>query len=85
MSRSHAQQPTIRVAVHPGDVLRGDGRGIVVVPREHLDTVITLTGAVAAREATWRRAVADGADVAAATGADLVPEGRRTTTAHALP
>ena len=73
------------VAVHPGDVLRGDGSGIVVVPREHLDTVIALTRAVAEREATWRRAIADGSDVAAATGADAVLEQRRTAVAHPLP
>ncbi|MDP9391839.1 MAG: dimethylmenaquinone methyltransferase [Actinomycetota bacterium] len=73
------------VAVHPGDVLRGDDSGIVVVPRAHLDTVIALTRAVAEREATWRRAIADGIDVAAATGADLVLEERRTTTAPPLP
>ncbi len=73
------------VAVHPGDVLRGDDSGIVVVPRAHLDTVIALTRAVAEREATWRRAIADGIDVAAATGADLVLDERRTTTAPPLP
>ena len=73
------------VAVRPGDVLRGDDSGIVVVPREHLDTVIALTRAVAEREAGWRRAIADGADVAAATGADVVLEGRRTPAAHPLP
>lgn len=73
------------VVVHPGDVLRGDDSGIVVVPREHLDTVIDLTRAVAEREATWRRAIAAGADVAAATGADVVIEERRTATAYPLP
>ena len=73
------------VAVHPGDVLRGDDSGIVVVPREHLDTVIELTRAVAEREATWRRAIVGGADVAAATGADAVIEERRTATAYPLP
>ena len=73
------------VTVHPGDVLRGDGSGIVVVPREHLDTVIALAGAVAEREAAWRRAIADGTDVAVATGADVVLEERRTTVAHPLP
>lgn len=73
------------VVVHPGDVLRGDDSGIVVVPREHLDTVVALTRAVAEREATWRRAIADGADVAAATGANAVLEERRITAAHPLP
>ena len=73
------------VTVHPGDVLRGDGSGIVVVPREHLDTVIELARAVAEREATWRRAIADGTDVATATGADVVLEERRSAVAHPLP
>ena len=73
------------VPVNPGDVLRGDDSGIVVVPREHLDTVIALTRAVAEREAAWRRAIADGADLAAATGADAVLEGRRTAAATLLP
>ena len=73
------------VAVHPGDVLSGDDSGIVVVPRAHLDTVIALTRAVAEREATWRRAIADGHEVAAATGADLIIGARRTTTAPPLP
>ncbi|MFP5371467.1 MAG: RraA family protein [Actinomycetes bacterium] len=73
------------VAVHPGDVLRGDDSGVVVVPREHLDAVLALTRAVADREAAWRRAIADGADLAAATGADALLGGRRTTTAHPLP
>ncbi len=73
------------VAVHPGDVLRGDDSGIVVVPREHLDTVIALTRAVVEREASWRRAIADGADLAAATGADALLEARAPTVAHPLP
>lgn len=73
------------VGVQPGDVLRGDGSGVVVVPREHLDTVIALTRAVAEREVTWRRAIAEGSDVASATGADVVLEERRTTAARPLP
>jgi 4-hydroxy-4-methyl-2-oxoglutarate aldolase len=73
------------VTVHSGDVLRGDGSGIVVVPREHLDTVVALTRVVAEREATWRRAIADGADLAAATGADAVLQERRSAVAHPLP
>ena len=73
------------VTVHPGDVIRGDASGVVVVPREHLDTVIALTRAVAQRETAWRQAIADGASVAAATGADAVIDERRTTTAVPLP
>lgn len=58
------------VAVHPGDVVRGDASGLVVVPREHLAAVLDLTRAVAEREAAWRAAVAGGATLAAATGVD---------------
>jgi 4-hydroxy-4-methyl-2-oxoglutarate aldolase len=73
------------VAVNPGDVIRGDASGVVVVPREHVDTVIALTRAVAQRETAWRQAVADGASVAAATGADVIIEERRSATAALLP
>ena len=73
------------VAVHPGDVVRGDVSGVVVVPREHLDTVLALTRAVAERETAWRRAMADGATMAAATGADALIEERRGTAAVPLP
>lgn len=58
------------VAVHPGDVIRGDASGLVVVPRGELDTVLELTRAVAERETSWRAAVAGGATLAAATGVD---------------
>ena len=73
------------VAVRPGDVLRGDASGVVVVPREHLDTVIALTREVARREAAWRQAMADGATMAAATGADAVLDERRSAAAIPLP
>ena len=65
------------VTVHPGDVIRGDSSGVVVVPRAHLDTVIALTREVAQRETAWRQALADGASVAAATGAHALIEARR--------
>ncbi|WP_300015507.1 dimethylmenaquinone methyltransferase [Pseudonocardia sp.] len=58
------------VAVHPGDVVRGDPSGLVVVPREHLAAVLELTRAVAERETAWREAVAGGATLAEATGID---------------
>ncbi len=73
------------VVVHPGDVVRGDASGVVVVPREHLDTVIAMTRAVDQREAAWRRALADGASVAAATGADALIDERRNAAATPLP
>jgi regulator of RNase E activity RraA len=32
--------------VRPGDVVRGDAGGVVVVAREHVDEVVTLARAV---------------------------------------
>ena len=58
------------VAVQPGDVVRGDSSGLVVVPREHLAAVLTLAREVARREAGWREAIAGGASLPAATGID---------------
>lgn len=58
------------VTVRPGDVVRGDASGLVVVPREHLELVLALTKEVADREAGWRRAIADGASLSAAAGLD---------------
>jgi regulator of RNase E activity RraA len=67
------------VTVRPGDVIRGDTSGLVVVPREHLAPVLALTQAVADREAGWRQAIADGTSLPAAAGIDdliseLAPE-----------
>jgi 4-hydroxy-4-methyl-2-oxoglutarate aldolase len=73
------------VVVRPGDVVRGDASGVVVVQQEHLDTVIAMTRAVEQREAAWRRAVADGVSIAAATGVDAVIAERRNTAATPLP
>lgn len=73
------------VVVHPGDVIRGDASGVVVVPREHLDTVIAMTRTVEQREAAWRQAVADGVSLAAATGVDAVIDARGGTAAAPLP
>ena len=58
------------VTVRPGDVIRGDASGLVVVPQEHLAAVLAMTKAVADREAGWRQAIADGASLPAATGID---------------
>jgi 4-hydroxy-4-methyl-2-oxoglutarate aldolase len=73
------------VVVRPGDVVRGDASGVVVVQPEHLDTVIAMTRAVEQREAAWRQAVADGVSIAAATGVDAVIAERRNTAATPLP
>lgn len=58
------------VAVRPGDVIRGDASGLVVIPRDHLESVLTLTRAVAERETMWRDAIAGGATLPSATGVD---------------
>ncbi|HTQ91965.1 MAG TPA: RraA family protein [Streptosporangiaceae bacterium] len=58
------------VTVRPGDVIRGDASGLVVVPREHLAPVLAMTQAVADRERDWRQAIAGGASLPAATGID---------------
>jgi 4-hydroxy-4-methyl-2-oxoglutarate aldolase len=60
------------VAVQPGDVVRADSSGIVVVPREHLASVLELTRAVAERESGWQAAVAAGATLPAAAGIDAL-------------
>ena len=58
------------VAVHPGDVVRADSSGLVVVPQAHLAAVVEATRAVADRETAWRAAIAAGTSLPAATGID---------------
>jgi 4-hydroxy-4-methyl-2-oxoglutarate aldolase len=58
------------VAVRPGDVVRADSSGVVVVPREHLAAVVAAAQAVAERETAWRAAIAAGETLPAATGID---------------
>ncbi len=65
------------VPVHPGDVVRADSSGIVVVPRERVAAVVELTRAVAAREDGWRAAIAGGASLPSATGVDAILDARR--------
>lgn len=60
------------VAVHPGDVIRGDASGVVVIPRDDVAQVIELTRAVAERETAWRAAIAGGTSLPRATGIDDV-------------
>jgi Aldolase/RraA len=43
------------VTVRPGDVVRGDASGLVVIPKEHLAPVLAMTKAVADREKTGGR------------------------------
>jgi regulator of RNase E activity RraA len=58
------------VTIRPGDVVRADASGLVVVPKEHLAAVVALTRTVADREDGWRQAIADGASLAATAGID---------------
>jgi regulator of RNase E activity RraA len=58
------------VVVRPGDVVRADSSGIVVVPREHLAAVVDASRAVDERENTWRARIAAGQTLPAATGLD---------------
>jgi regulator of RNase E activity RraA len=58
------------VAVRPGDVVRADSSGLVVVPRERLAEVVAAARAVAERETAWRAAIAGGQSLPAATGID---------------
>lgn len=73
------------VVVHPGDVVRGDACGVVVVPRSALDAVLELARAVQQREAAWRTSIAGGVGVAAATGAEALIEQRGGGTTTHLP
>jgi regulator of RNase E activity RraA len=73
------------VTVRPGDVVRGDASGVVVIPREHLAEVTSLSRGVADREAAWRAGIAAGESLPQATGIDeriseLAPRGE-----HPLP
>lgn len=73
------------VAVRPGDVVRGDTSGLVVVPRAHLADVVELAGAVADREADWRRRIAAGETLPAATGIDAILAKVRAMPEHPAP
>lgn len=65
------------VMVHPGDVVRGDRSGLVVVPRRHLAEVVRLTEQVAAKEEAWREQRATGRGLPDVLGVDaLIAAGR---------
>jgi 4-hydroxy-4-methyl-2-oxoglutarate aldolase len=58
------------VTIAPGDVVRADSSGIVVVPARHAAMVLELTRAVAEKEDSWRREMATGASIAQVLGID---------------
>ena len=50
--------------VLPGDILRGDGDGIVAIPQLHENEVLTVAEEIDATEEKIRRAVLDGMSLA---------------------
>ncbi|HLI82800.1 MAG TPA: RraA family protein [Bryobacteraceae bacterium] len=52
--------------VNPGDIVRGDSDGVVVVPREHEDAVLDAAEEIDAKEEQIRRLVQDGMTLAEA-------------------
>ncbi len=52
--------------VHPGDILRGDADGVVVIPRAHEEEILKIAEEVDAVEDRIRRAVKEGKTLAEA-------------------
>lgn len=67
------------VVVEPGDVVRADRSGVVVVPRAHLADVVALTREVDAREQSWRAELDAGRSLTEVFGLDAVIEAGRGT------
>lgn len=49
-----------RVRVGPGDIVRGDADGCVVIPREHEDEILSIAEEIEKAEATIRDAIRSG-------------------------
>jgi len=60
------------VRVEPGDIIRADRNGCVVIPRRHAEETLRLTREVAARETAWQREIEAGKTLASGTGVDAV-------------
>lgn len=58
--------------VQPGDIVRADSSGIVIIPRESAQQVLELTREVEAREVGWRAALAQGQSFGEALGVDAL-------------
>jgi 4-hydroxy-4-methyl-2-oxoglutarate aldolase len=58
------------VTVEPGDIVRADSSGVVVIPQRHAADVLARTRAVAEKEEGWRREMAAGASIAEVLGVD---------------
>lgn len=68
------------VLVRPGDVVRGDRSGLVVVPREHLADVVRLSEQVTDKETGWREQRATGRGLPDVLGVDAIIEAGRAAT-----
>jgi regulator of RNase E activity RraA len=58
------------VGIEPGDIIRGDASGLVVIPRRAAHEVLELTKAVDERERDWSDGVANGTPLSATLGID---------------
>lgn len=58
--------------VWPGDIVRADSSGIVIIPRESAEEILDLTRQVDEREVGWRQALADGQSFGEALGVDAL-------------
>jgi 4-hydroxy-4-methyl-2-oxoglutarate aldolase len=54
------------VRVEPGDYLRGDGDGVVVVPASRIDVVVSAAQEIHAAEEVIRAGIAEGNDLRSA-------------------
>jgi regulator of RNase E activity RraA len=64
--RTAVQQPVIidGVTITPGDLVRADDDGVVIVPAPHADVVARLARSIETAEARIRTAVQEGARLA---------------------
>lgn len=56
------------VTVNPGDIVRADSSGVVVVPKDRAEATLAATKVVSEREAGWRKALAGGSSLPTAVG-----------------
>ncbi|MHA1812632.1 MAG: RraA family protein, partial [Candidatus Thorarchaeota archaeon] len=50
------------ILVHPGDLVFGDGDGVVVVPREHIDDVLGAAEDTVSVDQWWEEKLKEGRD-----------------------
>lgn len=69
--------------IEPGDLVRGDASGVIVVPQAHVEAVLAEAERLAAQEAAVRDAVATGEEFLASRNAVRAPNA--ATSGKALP